>query len=187
MSGEPAPPLAAEALHRVLVELGVSHVVGLPDNSSAALIDLLRARGEIPFLNATREGEAISLAAGIWLGGGDPVVLIQNTGLMESGDGLRGTAVRMGAPLLLLVTYRGHKKMIAHEIDPMSGPPTRDQMVRAELDSVALVTEPTLTDWAIPFDLYESDDDVSKVRKAWARAHREKRPVALLVPGYLTS
>ena len=185
MSGEPMPSLKADALHQVLVELGVSHVVGVPDNSSAALIELLRARGEIPGLNATREGEAISLAAGIWLGGGAPVVLIQNTGLMESGDGLRGTAVRMGAPLLLLVTYRGHKKMVAHDIDPMSGPPTRDQMVRAELDSVALITEPTLRDWAIPYEYYESDDDVLKVREAWRRAHAENRPVALLVPGNL--
>jgi sulfopyruvate decarboxylase TPP-binding subunit len=186
MTDATGSPLTAEALHRVLVELGVSHVVGLPDNSSAGLVDLLRELGEIPFLNATREGEAISIAAGIWLGGGDPVVVIQNTGLLESGDGLRGTTVRMGAPLLLLVTYRGYKKMMAHQLAPAVGPATHDQMVRADLDSVALLTEPTLRDWAIPYQICDSDNDVEKVRTGWLRAHEENRPVALLIPHDLT-
>ncbi len=52
----------------------------------------------------------MGLASGLWLGGALPVVLIQNTGLLEAGDGLRGTASRMGAPILLLITCRGYAK-----------------------------------------------------------------------------
>src|SRR6516225_3492064 len=94
----------------VLEELrrnAVTHVVGLPDNSSATVFALLNSKEEPQLLTVTREGEAFAMAAGLWVGGKKPVVLIQNTGLLESGDGLRGTVIRMRIPLVCLVTFRG--------------------------------------------------------------------------------
>ena len=41
---------------------------------------------------------------------------MQNTGLLESGDALRGTPLRMGVPLLLLVGVRGQAKLAAHGV-----------------------------------------------------------------------
>ena len=32
-----------------------------------------------------REGEAMAVAAGLWVGGAKPVILIQNTGLLNLG------------------------------------------------------------------------------------------------------
>ena len=123
----------------------------------------------------TREGEAFAVASGLWLGGAHPVVLIQNTGLLESGDSLRGTAMRMGVPLLCLVTYRGYPKFLK-EADG-----ARDVMTRADVDSVAVVTEPTLDAWRVPYELYRSDDDQTRIARAAVRAEAESRPVALLL------
>ena len=81
--------------HLILDELraqGVTDVLGVPDNAAKALLDLLAAEPAIRVLTVTREGEAFAIAAGLWVGGRTPVVLIQNTGLLESGDALRGTA-----------------------------------------------------------------------------------------------
>jgi sulfopyruvate decarboxylase TPP-binding subunit len=91
-----------------LKKLNVTHVLTVPDNSSKALLNLLWADGTIQVVLVTREGEAFGIAAGLWAGGKVPVVLIQNTGLLETGDALRGTAMRMRVPLFCLVTYRGY-------------------------------------------------------------------------------
>ena len=125
-------------------------------------------------MTVTREGEAFAVASGLWLGGAYPVVVIQNTGLLESGDSLRGTAMRMGVPLLCLVTYRGY-----HKLPKQGGAP--DEMTRADVDSVAVVSEPTLDAWRVPYELYRSDDDQTRIARAAARAEAESRPVALLL------
>lgn len=160
--------------------LGVTHVVGLPDNASAALFDLLVSHAVIECLTVTREGEAFAIASGLWLGGKRPVVVMQNTGLLESGDSLRGTAIRMAVPLLCLVTYRGFAKMTAAG----GGPPTTDpsRLIRHDLDSVALATEPTLAAWGVPYHVLEAEDPGARVGDVWDQAQRESRPVALLIP-----
>ena len=110
--------------------------------------------------------------AGVWLGGGKPFVLIQNTGLLESGDSLRGTAIRMGVPLVCLVTYRGHAKLGDDGVE--------DVMTRADVDSAAVVTEPTLRAWRVPYELYRSDDDAARLKRAFELATEKSSPVALL-------
>jgi sulfopyruvate decarboxylase subunit alpha len=181
---------AVSAFPPLFHAMGVTHVVTIPDNLSAPILAALgsdrsseeeRGSGTIRVLKATREGEAIALASGLWLGGADPIVLIQNTGLLESGDGLRGTASRMGVPLLLLITCRGYSKVRAQGIDPGSVDLDRDGLVRSEVDSVALMTEQTLRAWGIPTLSLVDATDLSPVREGWERAHREERPVAVLL------
>ena len=180
-------PSSASAIARLLSEFGFSHVVGVPDNTSASLFSALtEVTPGIRDLFATREGEAISLAAGLWLGGARPVVVIQNTGLLEAGDGLRGTAARMGVPLLLLVTCRGYAKARAKGMEPDSGPVDRDILVRADLDSVAHMTEKTLRAWGIPFHFLQDPADLTPISEAWEQAQNEGRPVAVLVDTPLT-
>ncbi|MCI0419409.1 MAG: hypothetical protein L0312_09340 [Acidobacteria bacterium] len=166
----------------VLEELqrqGLTDVVSLPDNSSAALLSLLRESADIRLHSVTREGEAFALAAGLWIGGRHPLVLIQNTGLLESGDSLRGTLLRMRLPVVCLVTYRGYAKLAR-----LGGAPANlnaEILSRADLDSVALMTEPTLRAWGIPFDFFHTDDDLPKISAAFAKARDLSSPVAVLV------
>ncbi len=163
----------ARTLVDELTRQSVSHVVGIPDNASAALFRLFAGHSSIELLTVTREGEAFAVASGLWLGGAKPLVLIQNTGLLESGDSLRGTAVRMGVPLVCLVTYRGYAKLPPNQSDGV--------MTRADVDSVAVVTEPTLDAWRVPYELYRSDDDISRVQRAFDQANELSRPVAVLL------
>jgi sulfopyruvate decarboxylase subunit alpha len=175
----------------LLHELGVTHVVTVPDNTSAPVLAALEEEGgrasgsPIQVVYATREGEAVALAAGLWLGGAIPVVLIQNTGLLEAGDGLRGTASRMGAPLLLMVTLRGYREARKLGVDPGKGVRGRDDLVRQELDSAAFMTERTLKAWGIPFFHAGDCSHLSPVRRAWRTAVKEERPVAVLLQGIL--
>lgn len=175
---EPVPQaaLVIEAFER----LGVTHVVGLPDNGHRALYWLLEDHPSIRVITVTREGEAWALASGLWVGGASPVMAIQNCGVLESGDALRGTAMRMRVPLLTLVSYRGYGRMVAHGVEP-AAELDADLLTRKDLDSAALLLEPTLRAWSVPFYRYDSDRDLELLDKAWEQAQREARPVALLL------
>lgn len=166
-----------DALFETLLRSGVTDAVGLPDSVTAPLMARFEAHAETRWIPVTREGEAFAVAAGLWVGGRTPIVVIQNTGLLESGDALRGVAVRMGVPLPCVVTYRGRAGM---ESAGWSGtlPPDRDWLVRPDVDSTALLTEPTLRAWGVPYRVYERAADVDEV---WRTATHERRPAVLLV------
>lgn len=162
----------------------MTHLVGLPDNGTAPLFELAASRQQVDLLTVSREGEAFAVASGLWLGGKTPVVVVQNTGLLESGDSLRGTAYRMGVPLLVLVSVRGQAKMERHAGE-IAATRHRDgwarTLQRPDIDSVALLTEPTLDAWGVPYRVYEGDADVDGVGELWARGRALCHPVALLL------
>ena len=166
-----------DALFERLLAAGVTDAVGLPDSVTAPLMARFVEHEATRWIPVTREGEAFAVAAGLWVGGRTPVVVIQNTGLLESGDSLRGVAVRMGVPLLCVVTYRGRGAMQRAGWDG-SEAPDRSWLVRPDVDSTALLTEPTLQAWGVPYRIYESVDDVDD---AWRTAEEERRPVVLLI------
>ncbi len=173
--------VSGDHLLDVLIEGGMTHLVGLPDTISSALVDAVECHEDVRYIPVTREGEAFAVAAGLWVGGAEPVVVIQNTGLLESGDSLRGTAVRMGVPLLCLITYRGYGKMTAAGLGPRSDALERSALVRPDVDSTALLTEPTLRTWEVPTAFVDSREDLPTVIKMWERARLDSRPVAVLL------
>jgi sulfopyruvate decarboxylase subunit alpha len=174
-------PRASVLLDALEAAVAPTHAVGLPDNASAALFRRLERHPRVRLVPVTREGEAFAVAAGLWAGGKTPFVVVQNTGFLESGDALRGTAVRMGVPLLVVVTYRGHARAAERGPLPPREPLTAEVLADPRLDSVALLTEPTLEAWGIPRYGYASDADAAQVAAAARRAQDEARPVALLL------
>ena len=144
---------------------GVTHVVGIPDNGSRGLYETLWEDPEIEVVLVSREGEAYALASGLYLGGKQPLVLIQNTGFLEAGDGFRGTAYNMQVPLVMLMGYRGYKTM-------QPGAP--------RLDTVASFFEPTLKAWDIPYTILHTDDDLPQIAAAFRKVAETSKPAAVL-------
>jgi len=164
----------------VLAELKrnrATHVVGLPDNSTVKLFELLPGDPDIELVSVTREGEAFAVASGLWIGGKVPVVLVQNTGFFESGDSFRGTAMRMRVPLVCLITYRGYGKLSG------TGAETLDAaaLSAARMDSAALITEPTLRAWGMPYAFLHADADVPEISGAFRKSMEGARPVGILL------
>ncbi|MBI4670502.1 MAG: hypothetical protein HY741_02380 [Chloroflexi bacterium] len=157
-------------------QIGITHVVGLPDNSTAALFHALADDPDIYLITVTREGEAFATAAGLWIGGQKPLVVIQNTGLLESGDALRGALIRMRIPVVCLVSYRGIKSL------PNPPPPlTPDELSRREVDSVAALLEPTLRAWNLSYELVGDNSDLEKIVAAQQRALQNNFPHFILI------
>jgi sulfopyruvate decarboxylase subunit alpha len=142
---------------------GVTHVVWLPDSETNWLYRLMQAEPSIHLVAVSREGQAFAMAAGLAAGGATPLILIQNTGLMESGDSLRGWALGLHIPVVLMVGYRGW---------------TRHGITQ---DTAAVYTERFLHAFDIQYYLVENDADASRIAVAFEMAKRHKRPVAVLV------
>ncbi len=174
--------LSASSIVDILHRESVTDVVGVPDNSSAALYTLLERDAAIAVRPVTREGEAFSLACGLWMGGRQPILLIQNTGLLESGDAFRGTAMRMRIPLPCLVTYRGYAKMM--KLFGQAPPaPDPEMLSRSEVDSIGPMTEPTLRAWGLNHDFVHGDEDLPRLVTVFERARTLQAPVAALITG----
>jgi len=69
---------------------GVTHVVWLPDSETNWLYLLMKAEPSLCLVPVACEALAFSAAAGLSFGGKTPLILIQNTGLLESGNSYRG-------------------------------------------------------------------------------------------------
>lgn len=145
---------------------GVTHVVGLSDNLCRVLFQKIQADDEIEIVHVSREGEAFAIAAGLQLGGKKPLVLIQNTGLLEAGDAFRGCSWNMRIPQVMLIGYRGFKTL---------APGVENR------DSVAEFTEPTLNAWRIPYKIMLDDEDVTMIGRAFKIAESTSMPTAILI------
>jgi phosphonopyruvate decarboxylase len=76
--------LAARLLGR-----GFDFFTGVPCSLIESLIAALEADPAVLYVPAVREDAAVGVAAGAWLGGRRPVVLMQNSGLGTSLNALR--------------------------------------------------------------------------------------------------
>ena len=95
--------LSPEIVLEEMKKNGVTHVVWLPDSETNWLYLLMQAEPSLRLVPVSREGLAFSMAAGVSVGGKIPIILIQNTGLMESGDSLRGWGLGLNIPVVLMV------------------------------------------------------------------------------------
>ncbi len=107
MDTSQAAHLSPEIVLQAMKKNGVTHVVWLPDSETNWLYTLMLAEPSLSLVAVAREGLAFSTAAGLHAGGKTPIILIQNTGLMEAGDSMRGWALGLDLPVVMMVGYRG--------------------------------------------------------------------------------
>ena len=141
----------------------ISHVVWLPYSETNFMYQLLTNEPTLDLVPVCREGETMAIAAGLWVGGKRPIVLIQNTGIFEAGDSIRGLGLDVNQPLVMLVGYRGW---------------SRHGLTR---DSAARFIEHILHAWGISYYLIETDDDADRISLAIEEADKTQKPVAVLV------
>jgi sulfopyruvate decarboxylase TPP-binding subunit len=123
-------------LTTALRELEVTHLVWLPDAATGAWETALSAAPDLQLARVCREGEAWGIAAGLWLGGGRPLLVLQNTGLFESGDALRNVLFDLRLPLYAVVGYRNY-------------------LVPDARDTARQFTEPILKAWGLEYVLLD--------------------------------
>ena len=156
-------PLRAESVLNELQRNGVTDVVYLPDTETGYMYSGL-VQSDFRVIPVCREGESMAIAAGLIMGGRQPVVLIQNTGFFESGDSIRGICLDLKLPLVILVGYRGYVG---------EG--------RTSPDSAAIYIEPILNAWGIPYHIITSDANVHHISEAYRQAQETGHTVVVLI------
>ncbi len=161
--------VSSRKIVEALKQQNITHAIGVPDNGSAQIYEGLRKELDIEVITVTREGEAFALAAGLYVGGKKPVIIIQNTGFLESGDAFRGTVFNMKIPVVVFIGYRGFHN--------------RDENGKW-IDSVASFLEPTLKAWSIPYKMLTSDKDIKSIHWAFQKSSETSLPAAVLLIGH---
>jgi sulfopyruvate decarboxylase subunit alpha len=164
----PRAGVSAARAAAVIRDLGFTDVVCIPDGESRHLHRAVVDDPAIDVLQPTREGEGLAVAAGLWVGGRKPIVILQNTGLMEAGDALRGCGIGPHIPLFLLVGWRGYPGAMAG---------------RLPIDSAFPYTEPVLDAWGVPHRRLMTDDDLGVIGEMAKMAEDTSLPTAV-VYGY---
>lgn len=157
-------PTATAAL-AVIKRLGFTHVLSIPDSESRFLHSAIEDDADIAMITPCREGESIAIAAGLWAGGAKPLLLIQNTGLMEAGDALRGCGLGPSIPIQMVVGWRGFMGVEAG---------------RLPVDSAHTYTEPLLAAWGVPYEIMYGEEDLVAIERMDAVANQMLKPAAVL-------
>ena len=146
-------------------ECGITHVIWIPDSEIGTWEPALLSESTLSLVRVCREGEAIAVAAGLLLGGKQPIVLIQCTGLFEAGDALRNVVHDLKLPLFLVVGLRSY---YAYQQG-------------ATRDTCPVFAEPIMQTWKIPYVLLDQRHTAADLAAAYRQARAENRPGAVLL------
>ena len=151
---------------------GSRDVVYVPDNPLSHVLRELDDRfRDIRLLLATREEEAFGIAAGLYLGGRLPTVMLQSSGLGNSLNAVTSLLLPYEIPVLVVVSMRGD----AGEWNAAQVPMGR--AVRSIFDAIG-----------VPHATVESADCARETaRLAGATAFATRRMGACLLPRRVTA
>lgn len=150
---------------------GVTHIVTVPDFVQFSVHKYLE-EGYLPdvtIVSCSTEDEAIVIAAGLYIGGKVPVVIVQNQGLYACVNNLRGAGLDAHVPIFMMVGQFGR------EFSNLGKNPRQSsrRMVR--------LLEPLLDTLEVPYWRLEGPEDTPNIRKAFQAAFEKEWPTALLI------
>jgi len=161
-----ARSVPAHAIIEQLLELGITHVIIVPDTHQRTLLAELARQSEVRLLSACTEDEAIAINAGLWIGGQRPILSIQQVGLLAAMNNVKGIAMDAGVPTCMLVGYFGRDVTR----------PARENAGRG----VHLI-EPTLDAWGVAYFPIEGPDDLHAVGDAYRYSLEHNGPAVVLI------
>ncbi len=98
---------SSEAIYDGLKDSGIDFIVSVPCVNLSKLLNMIDEDSEIIHIPVTREEEGIGICAGAYLGGKNPAILMQNSGLGNSINALKSLMELYEFPLLMIMSHRG--------------------------------------------------------------------------------
>jgi sulfopyruvate decarboxylase subunit alpha len=151
---------------------GSRDVVYVPDNPLSHVLRRFEHRfQDVRLILATREEEAFGIAAGLYLGGRKPTVMLQSSGLGNSLNAITSLLLPYRIPVLIVVSLRGDEGEWNRAQQPMG------RAVRSIFDAIA-----------VPHVTVEAADVVADVvERTGVKAFEMRLAAACLLPRRLTS
>ena len=141
---------------------GVDLVTGVPDGYLVPLIESVSG-SDIPYVAAAREEECLAIASGAAMGGKRALVMIQNSGFLNSIGCFATLCVNYKVPMVILVAHRGNV------FDANGYDTEKYRAYEAFIKSANM----------FHVSVYEKRDEADLLEKAFARAEVSGEPTFL--------
>src|SRR5215467_5337004 len=162
-----AATLHGERVIREIKASGIEFVISVADiTTSEGLLRPLAHETTPRLIRICKEDEGVGICAGLAYTGKRSLLLIQQTGMLDSINAIRGVAVEYALPICMMVGL----------LEKEPGVPPR----QSKRYGVRIV-EPVLDAMGIPYHEIEAEADVEKIAPAIGTAYTEMHPVVLLV------
>ena len=166
-AGRAVAGLSGQSIIREIKASEIQFVISVPDiTTSEGLLRPLAKLSAPRFIRVCKEDEGVGICAGLSFTGKRGLLLIQQTGLLDSINAVRGVAVEYNLPICMMVG------LLEKEV----GVPPR----QSKRYGVRIV-EPILEAMGIAYHNVEEDPDIAKIRPAIDKAFADSRPVVLLI------
>lgn len=165
MSERQAP--AGGRIIDALVNAGVEFVVSVPDIvTSDGLLWPISRRADLTLVRVCKEDEGVSICAGLSVCGRRAVLLMQQTGLMDSLNAIRAIGKDYAQPICMIVGLQGKEPDLSPEQSRSFG-------VR--------IVRPILDVMEIEHHLVQEPGDCDLIAPAITRAYETSQPVCVLI------
>ena len=162
-----AATLHGERVIREIKASGIEFVISVPDiTTSEGLLRPLAHETTPRLIRICKEDEGVGICAGLAHCSKRALLLIQQTGMLDSINAIRGVAVEYALPICMMVGLL--------EKEP-------DLRPRESKRYGVRIVEPILDAMGIPYHEIEGDADVGKIRPAIDDAYAASHPVVLLI------
>jgi sulfopyruvate decarboxylase TPP-binding subunit len=159
--------LSGDSIIREIKSAGVEFVISVPDITTSEGLLRPLAKGSSPRLvRVCKEDEGVAICAGLAITGKRGLLLIQQTGLLDSINAIRGVAVEYSLPICMMVGL----------LEKEAGVPPR----QSKRYGVRIV-EPILEAMGLGYHNIEEQADVPKIRPAIDAAFDSSKPTVVLI------
>jgi sulfopyruvate decarboxylase TPP-binding subunit len=162
-----AATLSGLSIIREMKAGGIEFVISVPDITTAAGILAPLETGTNPrLIRVCKEDEGVGICAGLAHTGKRALLLIQQTGMLDSINAIRGVAVDYSLPVVMMVGLL--------EKEP-------DRRPRESARYGVRIVEPILEAMGVAYHEIEEQADVAKIKPAIDEAYAKSQPVVLLI------
>jgi len=159
--------LSGAVIIREIKASGIAFVVSVPDiTTSEGLLRPLARETTPRLIRICKEDEGVGICAGLSYCDKRALLLIQQTGMLDSINAIRGVAVEYSLPICMMVGLLGKEPDV---------PPRQSKRYGVR------IVEPILEAMGISYHEIETEVDVAKIRPAIDEAYATSRPLVLLI------
>ncbi|MEQ1774565.1 MAG: hypothetical protein ABL891_12345 [Burkholderiales bacterium] len=159
--------ISGAAIVDAIKRCGVGFVVSVPDRvTSETVLRRVASDAALKLVRVCKEDEGVSICAALSFCDKRALLLMQNTGLLDSINALRGIAVEYKLPVVMMVGLLSHESAAL----PM----------QSKSYGVRIVT-PILDAMGITYEFLHSAGDEQRIAPAIERAYTDSTPLVLLI------
>jgi sulfopyruvate decarboxylase TPP-binding subunit len=167
VAGRTVAGLSGQSIIKEIKAARIDFVVSVPDiTTSEGLLRPLAKLSDPRLIRICKEDEGVAICAGLSYTGKRGLLLIQQTGLLDSINAVRGVAVEYNLPICMMVG------LLEKEVGVLP---------RQSARYGVRIVEPILDAMGIAYHEIEEEGDVPKIRPAIDKAFSDSKPVVILI------